>query len=886
MSEKKLIFHVISHTHWDREWYLPLEKFRRRLVNLIDNLLDILEEYPDYIFHLDAQTIVLRDYLEIRPHKEEILKKYIKNGNVLVGPWYVQNDFYLTSGEATIRNLLYGSEMAAEFGKCSRVGYAPDQFGNISQLPQILKDFQSDSFVFGRGYSGPSEFIWEGADGSRLFAFYMAYWYNNCQRLPEESERALKIIEGIEKSFEGIAVTPYLLLMNGVDHLEAQENLPPIIEKLNQLLPSDKKIEQTSLRKYIDDVKKYISESKLELTVHKGELRDGNDGNVLQNTCSSRIYLKTDNAKIQNLIENKLEPLYTMLSMAGTDSMYDKQYFDYIWKLLLENHPHDSICGCSIDMTHNQMESRNERLFALIEDFLAHGMEFLQSHIDKTGISADNYLITLCNSLERPFTGVFEARVEIPVSENVDGFEIVDMAGNKVPFELVSIKEYAKNFFSPINLPGGIAVKSFKVRLFAENLPPFSFNHFIVCPVSKVLTVFPKPQKQDSGIMENEYLQINIDNGEISLYDKKTKISYPDILAFEDTEDIGDAYVFGSKGFPCITNPAPTVECLEKTFFTTIYRLTYDFKLPVRFDRKTESRAEETVSNQVVLTLKLDRSSEILDMNFTVDNHSEDHRLRAVFRSGIDSDFTDSLIPFDIVKRDKRCDRNGMHNNDHPNSGFVDISDGKKGLGILTEGVYEWNHLKNRTGEIAFTLMRSTFGFGDYGWLCKGTQCKCTVSMRMALRPHCGSSQDSEMPYRAKLFQNPPIISTNSADERKFAGGRPVVQASEITDQFFRPDPYESLQVESSCSFVTVEGAEVSAFKKAHDGDGYILRIWNSSTDTKTAKISFIKKVNEIFLSTMEELSAERLISENNCVKLTLDPKKIVTLRVHLSLKY
>ena len=125
-------------SHWDREWYQPFETFRLRLVDLIDHLLEIFERHPDYLFELDAQTICLEDYLEIRPERRETLRRWIRSGNLRVGPWYVQNDFFLTSGEATIRNLRIGRKIAEEFGRCGDVGYAPDQFGLIRQLPQII----------------------------------------------------------------------------------------------------------------------------------------------------------------------------------------------------------------------------------------------------------------------------------------------------------------------------------------------------------------------------------------------------------------------------------------------------------------------------------------------------------------------------------------------------------------------------------------------------------------------------------------------------------------------------------------------------------------------------------------------------------------------------
>ena len=197
------IFFTITHTHWDREWYQPFEKFRIRLADLINNLFKLLEEYPQYIFHLDAQTIVLEDYLELYPENEEKLKGYIKSGNIIVGPWYVQNDFFLASGEATVRNILIGTEIAEKFGKCANIGYTPDQFGLCSQLPQILKKSGIKYHLFGRGYSfyksgnkecklpHDSDFYWESPDGSSVFSVLMPYWYNNAQRFTSDIDKAV-----------------------------------------------------------------------------------------------------------------------------------------------------------------------------------------------------------------------------------------------------------------------------------------------------------------------------------------------------------------------------------------------------------------------------------------------------------------------------------------------------------------------------------------------------------------------------------------------------------------------------------------------------------------------------------------------------------------------
>ena len=75
-SKKDTIF-IVPHTHWDREWYLPFQNFRAKLVKLIDSVIEICEKQV-FRFMLDGQTIVLEDYLEIKPEKKERLLKLEK----------------------------------------------------------------------------------------------------------------------------------------------------------------------------------------------------------------------------------------------------------------------------------------------------------------------------------------------------------------------------------------------------------------------------------------------------------------------------------------------------------------------------------------------------------------------------------------------------------------------------------------------------------------------------------------------------------------------------------------------------------------------------------------------------------------------------------------
>src|SRR4029079_9643324 len=180
-----LDIHVVSHTHWDREWYLTYEQFRVRLVALIDRLLDLLHADPSYKklhlpdpsythFHLDGQTIVLEDYLEIRPEQEPRLRLAIEQGRILIGPWYVMPDEFLVSGESLVRNLLRGHRISREFGSPMPVGYLPDLFGHVGQMPQIWRRVCLDTPILWRGFGGrDAEYWWQAPDGSRVLMMHL-----------------------------------------------------------------------------------------------------------------------------------------------------------------------------------------------------------------------------------------------------------------------------------------------------------------------------------------------------------------------------------------------------------------------------------------------------------------------------------------------------------------------------------------------------------------------------------------------------------------------------------------------------------------------------------------------------------------------------------------
>ncbi|MBQ7524838.1 MAG: alpha-mannosidase, partial [Abditibacteriota bacterium] len=238
--------HVISHTHWDREWYKPFQHYRMRLVRLVDALLDLMERDENFkYFTFDGQFVVIEDYLAIRPENKGRLEKLCKEGRIILGPWYNQPDEFLVSAESLIRNLLEGRDRSLAYGNWMDVGYVPDCFGHLSQFPQIMRGFGIESAALYRGITtdqADTDFTWIGTDGSALtvFNFQDDYGYGNYLYEMEDSladpkkplvkEEVLKQMRSlIDLMVAQRPTTSNLLFMDGCDHVFAQFKTPEII---------------------------------------------------------------------------------------------------------------------------------------------------------------------------------------------------------------------------------------------------------------------------------------------------------------------------------------------------------------------------------------------------------------------------------------------------------------------------------------------------------------------------------------------------------------------------------------------------------------------------------------------------------------------------------
>ncbi len=333
---------IVPHTHWDREWYKSYQDFRLALVELIDTLLPLLERDASYPhFMLDGQMAVVDDYLEVRPEAEERLRALAAAGRLSMGPWYILMDEFLASGETIVRNLQMGLGRGAAFGGVMELGYLPDMFGHIAQMPQILRLAGFQNAVVWRGV--PSQvtknaFTWESPDGSSVRAEYLPVGYGNGAALPDDAKALIRrTSDNVDEVAEFLMGD--LLCMNGSDHLMPQPWLGRVVAEANDL-QDDFEFEVTSLPRYLANAP---TEG---LTLVEGELRSGARSNMLMGVTSNRVDVKRRGALAERELERRAEPL-AALFQAPAD--YPDRLLELAWLEMVRNSAHDSICACSVD---------------------------------------------------------------------------------------------------------------------------------------------------------------------------------------------------------------------------------------------------------------------------------------------------------------------------------------------------------------------------------------------------------------------------------------------------------------------------------------------------------------------------------------------------------
>lgn len=631
---------VVSHTHWDRAWYLPFEAFRHRLVRMVDRLIALLDAAPRYrAFMLDGQTVLLEDYLEIRPERRADLERLIRAGRLQIGPWYVLPDLFLVSGEAIVRNLQRGRRLCMGFGGYVPVGYVPDPFGHPAQLPQILQGFGIDTFLFMRGLSAEDKaehgavFHWQAPDGSAVLAVYQRDGYFNAGTLGQpavygrfdghapDADRAHEQIRETTDRLTALQPERTLLFSNGFDHMPEQPGLPDLLDALNARL-DDLRLEHGTVADFFDALK---AEDRPHGTV-TGDLLGNADHPILLSVYSTRLYLKRQNHRAQSLLERYAEPIAAAdtLHRRGPDA---RPFLAYAWRELLRNHPHDDICGCSVDAVHDENETRFGRVVQTGESLVTEHLEtLLQDGFAppaRTGAHATT--VWVWNPHPWPLRAHAEATVYLPNPDGEDGpsrpeqaLAGCDGAGRPVA---VTVRSTAPDTMRSAFLESTWA-RRYDVG-FTVDLPPLGYT---------LVHLFedgdPAPPA-DSGpaVLENDHYLLQTEDDGLALTVKALGRRFADAVRFAYDADAGDTYSFG---------PVPDAPTRWARLASAQQATDDPHALDARFalDVPAALGADATVRLDLDVRLRLTPDGSVV-LRVRYDNTARDGRLRIVLPTGI-----------------------------------------------------------------------------------------------------------------------------------------------------------------------------------------------------------------------------------------------------------
>ena len=362
MPSPPLEVHVVSHTHWDREWYHPVGRFRQRLVELIDELLDDPPRAGES-FLLDGQAIVLEDYLAIRPERASELSALLRDGRLEAGPWYVLADELIPSGEALVRNLLAGRRaLRALRATAPPVLYCPDSFGHPAALPELALGFGFSTIILWRGLGGrrwPSgdTFRWAAPSGATAVVFHLpSGGYDIGSNLPAARPQAADRWRELRAVLAPRSRLGVVLVQNGGDHHARQDRRDEAVDALIEAARPDV-ARSSSIAAFVRSLESRATTA--DIPTIRGELRDSYGYSwTLQGTFGTRAAQKRQNALAERLLLREAEPWAALARVAGGRSR--RALVDAAWKTLLQCHPHDTLCGCSLDEVAHAMDARLE----------------------------------------------------------------------------------------------------------------------------------------------------------------------------------------------------------------------------------------------------------------------------------------------------------------------------------------------------------------------------------------------------------------------------------------------------------------------------------------------------------------------------------------------
>jgi len=837
---------VVSHTHWDREWYQTFGEFRVDMDRAFQAVFAELEAGRLDRFVLDGQAILLEDYLAGRPGERGRIRNLVADGRLAVGPWYILPDEFLVSGEATVRNLIFGHQAAGDLGGVQKVGYMPDSFGHVAQVPQILRGAGIDSFIYTRGNGDEIdrlgwEYTWRAPDGSEVLAVNQVRGYCNAGGLgmheiwhahtPREVDPA-RAVEQVTEIFQDYAErgrTGIVLLNNGCDHFPLPRDRDRIVTELRAAFP-DTEFRTGGFGDFLETIRS----ADPVLESFEGELLGGRLHHILSGVWSTRMYLKQANERAQVLLSEVVEPLAACgRFLHGAE--YPAGQIGECWRELLQNHPHDSICGCSTDEVHREMETRFESVIRAGEQLVRRSLKDLAPTFGPHAEDDRDTVLCVANPLPFERRELIRRIVVLqPPAVDVSRLALLADDGSRVPCRIERVQRverfwgidyrveldgdrqaerfgvYEDRFGSRILRPESErdTADTFLTLEFLAALPALGHvrlrlaevEHATVeaAPASRATDGEPEVVKVDGNQLDNGLCRVRVHpDGSFDVLDRTTGRELRALNVLEDTEDVGDEYDYSAAARSETVSSRGVegrVACEREGGWSAVLSARFEMELPVAATADRRGRTDTRRPCPVEVLVELRAGSPMVRIETRFDNRAEDHRLRAIFPTGVVADHVWCDGHFLVNRRGLPDPEIGADwvqppTGTYPQQEYSLVQNETGGVAVLNRGLPEIAARRDDVGsiELVLTLLRSV------GWLSRDdfesrrhsnagptlftpeAQCPGRQVFRYAILPFKGDFRDAPVRSWSRRYRVDPV-SVQGVLAGSQPGGRSLVR--------------------------------------------------------------------------------------------------------------
>ncbi len=759
------IFHLIPHTHWDREWFLPRAAFQARLVPLIDDLIARLQADPSFrSFLLDGQTVLIEDYLRARPERESEIKTLVKSGRLQVGPWYVLADEQIPSGESLLRNLLLGTMDADRLGGRLDVLYSPDAFGHPGILPTLAREFGIKFGVLWRGlgrrgdpeHGGERDlFRWRGPDGRDIVLWHMPpSGYEIGAALPGAGARLPDLWREVRAALVQRAAGKHIPLFIGADHHAPHPALPRLRDILSELEPASA-FRISRLDEFFQAAETAVARN------IEGELRWSYGYTwTLQGVHGTRAPLKRRHGDVELYLERVTEPLNALARYAtGRDR---RALLESAWRTLVRAQFHDTICGTTADEVTAAAERRLTDVTAYATELRRDALHALVGYDPDTtreqaAVTAP--VLVLWNPAPRPRGGVTVAdltffRRDVLVGPPSDGALVREGAGYR-PFALygadgraLSVQILARRITqertdAARHYPDQDEVDQVRVAIRAPVVAGLGLAALHAGAAVPLETSETARLRGGGRSLENRFVTVTLEpSGAITIVDRRRNERYHDLLQLEDAGDAGDAYTYCPPARDRVTRSQGPI---------TVRRLAAG-----PFVAALDARWEVMRGIDARLLIQLYADSPIVRATLEIDNRSTYHRLRARLPTGLAGDPLTAGTAFGVVERPAVVFEPGAYPQETPvrtapAQRFIAAARGSRGLALLAPAFFEYEWTEQ--GDMLVTLLRAIGDLsrgdlptrpGHAAWptATPGAQCIGTTRIDLAVAAVSGADVD------------------------------------------------------------------------------------------------------------------------------------------------